>query len=169
MKYTEIFEADLEREVPVSRRVLERFPEGQFDWKPHAKALSMGYIAMMVANIPEWIGMIIEMDELDIAPKEGPKFQPPPLKSAEDFVKSLDASTEKARAALRKTNDAHLETHWKLLAGGNVLMDTPRRVQIRDGVLSHMVHHRGQLSVYYKLLGVPVPSIYGPSGDESPK
>ena len=126
----------------------------------------MGYIAMMVASIPEWIGMVIGMDELDIAPKDGPKYQPPPMNTAEDFVKALDASVEKGRAALRGTSDEHLATHWKLLAGGKLLQDTPRRVQIRDGVLSHMVHHRGQLSVYFKILGVRVPSIYGPSGDE---
>ena len=84
-------------------------------------------------------------------------------------MKALDASAEKGRAALRGTNDAHLATHWKLLAGGKVIQDTPRHIQIRDGVLSHWVHHRGQLSVYYKMLGIPVPSIYGPSGDEPPK
>ncbi len=169
LNYTGIFLADLEREVPISRRVLERFPEGRFDWKPHEKSMPMGYIAMMVATIPEWLGMVIGMDELDIAPKDGPKFQPPPLKTPDDFVKALDAAAEKGRAALRGTNDAHLQTGWKLLAGGKVLQETPRHVQIRDGVLSHWVHHRGQLTVYMKMLGVAVPSIYGPSGDEPPK
>jgi uncharacterized damage-inducible protein DinB len=166
---TGIFLADLERELPISRRVLERFPEGRFDWKPHEKSMPMGYIAMMVATMPEWLGMVIGMDELDIAPKDGPKFQPPPQKTADDFVKALDAAAEKGRAALRGTNDAHLETSWRLLAGGKVLQETSRHVQIRDGVLSHWVHHRGQLTVYMKMLGVAVPSIYGPSGDEPPK
>jgi uncharacterized damage-inducible protein DinB len=169
LKYTEVFLADLERELPISRKVLERFPEGRFDWKPHEKSMPMGYIAMMVATIPEWVGMVIGQDELDIAPKDGPKFQPPPLKTPADFLKALDGAAEKARAALRGTNDAHLATHWKLLAGGKVLQDTPRHIQIRDGVLSHWVHHRGQLSVYYKMLGVAVPWIYGPSGDEPPR
>ena len=158
LKYTEIFLADLDREVPISRRVLERFPEGKFDWKPHEKSMPMGYIALMVATIPEWLGMIVDQDELDIAPKDGPKFEPPPLKTAADFVKALDASAEKGRAALRGTNDEHLATRWKLLSGGKVIQDTPRHIQIRDGVLSHWAHHRGQLSVYYKMLGIPVPS-----------
>ena len=83
---------DLEREAPVSRRVLERVPDGQFDWKLHERAMPMRYLAMMVATIPEWLGMVIGMDELDIAPKDGPKFQPPSLKTPDDFVKALDAA-----------------------------------------------------------------------------
>ncbi len=166
MSSIDVFLADLDREVPISRRVLERFPEGKFDWKPHEKSMPMGYVALMVATIPEWLGMVIGGDELDIAPKDGPKFQPPPLKSAADFVQALDAAAEKGRAALRGTSEAHLQKPWKLLAGGKVLQETPRHIQIRDGVLSHWVHHRGQLSVYMKMLGVKVPWIYGPSGDE---
>ena len=131
--------------------------------------MPMGYLAMMVATIPEWIGLIIGQDELDIAPRDGPKFQPPPLKTAADFVKALDAAAETGRAALRGTTDAHLATRWRLLADGKVLQDSARHVHLRDGVLSHWVHHRGQLTVYMKMLGVPVPSIYGPSGDEPPK
>jgi uncharacterized damage-inducible protein DinB len=168
MNYTDIFLADLEREIPVSRRVLERVPDGKFDWKPHEKSMPMRYLAMMVATIPEWLDLVITSDELDIAPKDGPKFQPPPLETSADLVRALDAAAVKGRAALQKTSDAHLMTHWKLLAGGKVVQDTPRHVQIRDGVLSHWVHHRGQLSVYLKMLGARVPSIYGPSGDEGP-
>jgi uncharacterized damage-inducible protein DinB len=166
MKYTEIFLADLEREIPVSRRVLERVPDGRFDWKPHEKSMPMGYLAMMVAAIPEWLARVIEKDELDIAPKDGPKVRPPELKTSGDLVRALDAAAEKGRAALRGTDDAHLAKPWKLLAGGKTLQETPRHVQIRDGVLSHWVHHRGQLSVYLKMLGAKVPWIYGPSGDE---
>ena len=168
MKLTEIFLADLEREVPASRRVLERVPDGRFDWKPHEKSMPMGYLAMMAAMMPEWIGMVINMDELDIAPKGGSAYNPPPMKTAGDLVKGLDAAVEKGRAALKGTTDAHLMTNWKLLSGGQVMQDTPRHVQIRDGVLNHWVHHRGQLTVYLKLLGAKVPWVYGPSGDEQP-
>jgi uncharacterized damage-inducible protein DinB len=169
MNYTEIFLADLEREVPVSRRVLERLPDGHFDWKPHEKSMQLGYVAMMVATMPEWLGMVVEMDEMDIAPKDGPKFQPPTLKTSADLVQALDAAAKKGRDVLKGTNDAHLARTWKLLSGGEVLMESPRHVQIRDGVLSHWVHHRGQLTVYMKMLGAKVPWIYGPSGDEPPK
>ena len=168
MQYTEIFLADLDREAPVSRRVLERVPDGKFDWKPHERSMPMGYLVMMVATMPEWLGMVIQKDELDIAPKDGPKFTPPPLESAAELVEALDASVEKGRKALKATDDAHLRMPWRLLSGGQVLQVTPRHVQIRDGVLSHWVHHRGQLTVYLRLLGAKVPSIYGPSGDEKP-
>jgi len=169
MKYTEVFLADLEREAPISRRVLERVPDGKLDWKPADGSMPMRYLAMMVATMPEWLGMVIQMDELDIAPKDGPKFTPPPLNTSADLVKALDGALEKGRKALKDTNDDYLtNTNWKLLSGGKVLQDSPRHVQIRDGVLSHWVHHRGQLSVYLRLLGAKVPSIYGPSGDEKP-
>jgi len=168
MKYTDIFLADLEREIPVSRRVLERVPDGRFDWKPHEKSMPMGYLAMMVAMMPEWLGMMIHQDELDIAPKDGPKYRPPEMKTSKELVAGLDASAEKGRAALRGTTDAHLMTNWRLLSGGRVLQETPRHVQIRDGVLNHWIHHRGQLTVYLKLTGAKVPSVYGPSGDEAP-
>jgi uncharacterized damage-inducible protein DinB len=167
MKFTEVFLADLEREAPISRRVLERVPDDKFDWKPTEGSMPMRYLAMMVATMPEWLGMVIQMDALDIAPKDGPKFTPPPLHTSADLVRALDAALEKGRKALRATTDDHLiHTNWKLLSGGEVLQDSPRHVQIRDGVLSHWVHHRGQLSVYLRLLGAKVPSIYGPSGDE---
>jgi uncharacterized damage-inducible protein DinB len=168
MTYTEIFLADLDREAPISRRVLEQVPEGKFDWKPHERSMPLGYLAMMVATMPEWLGMVLGMDELDIAPKDGPKFTPPPLKTPADLIRALDAAVEKGRAALRGTDDARLRTPWRLLSGGQVLQETPRHVQIRDGVLSHWVHHRGQLTVYLRLLGAKIPSIYGPSGDEKP-
>jgi len=169
MNYTDIFLADLEREAPISRRVLERVPDGKFDWKPAESSMPMGYLAIMVATMPEWLGMVIQMDELDIAPKDGPKFTPPPMKTSADFVKGLDVAVEKGRKALQRTNDDHLvNTNWKLLSGGKVLLDAPRHIHIRDGVLSHWVHHRGQLMVYLRLLGAKVPSAYGPSGDEKP-
>ena len=166
MKYTEIFLADLDREIPVSRRVLERVPDGHFDWRPHEKSMPMGYLAIMVATMPEWLGMMVDLNELDIAPKDGPKFRPPELKTSRELVGALDAAAEKGRAALRGTSDAHLMTNWKLISGGKVLQETPRYVQIRDGVLNHWVHHRGQLTVYLKMLGAKVPWVYGPSGDE---
>ena len=168
MTMAETFLADMEREIPASRRVLERVPDGHFDWKPHEKSMPMGYLAMMVAMMPEWLGMVINMDELDIAPKGGSSYNPPPMKTAGELVRGLEAAAEKGRAALRGTNDAHLRTHWKLLSGGQVMQDTPRHVQIRDGVLNHWVHHRGQLTVYLRLAGAKVPWIYGPSGDEGP-
>ena len=168
MKMTELLLADLDRELPATRRVLEHVPDGRFDWKPHEKSMAMGYLAMMVATMPEWIAMVIRMDELDIAPRGGSSHKPPEMKTAKELVKGLDAAAEKGRAALRGTTDAHLMTNWKLLSGGQVMQETTRYVQLRDGILNHWVHHRGQLSVYLRLAGAKVPWIYGPSGDEMP-
>ena len=94
MNYTDIFLADLEREIPISRRVLQRVPDGRMDWKPHEKSMPMRYLAMMVATMPEWLGMVIGTDEIDIAPKDGPKFTPPPLETSADLVTALDAAVD---------------------------------------------------------------------------
>jgi uncharacterized damage-inducible protein DinB len=169
MKYTDTFLADLDREAAISRRVLEHVPDGKFDWKPAESSMPMGSLAIMVATIPEWLGLVIQLNELDIAPKDGPRFTPPPIKTSADLVKALDGALEKGRQALKGTNDDNLiNTNWKLISGGKVLLDARRHTHIRDGVLSHWVHHRGQLTVYLRLLGAKVPSTYGPSGDEKP-
>lgn len=166
MKMTETFLADLEREIPASRRVLERVPEDRFDWKPHPKSMPMGYLATLVATMPGWIETMIRQDELDFAPKGGPGPRPPEARTRAEWIRALDESAEKARAALRGTTEAHLSTNWRLLAGGHVITDLPRHVHIRDSVLSHWAHHRGQLTVYLRLNDVPVPSVYGPTADE---
>jgi uncharacterized damage-inducible protein DinB len=166
--YTEIFLADLERELPATRRVLERIPDGRLDWKPAESSMPLRALAVMVASMPEWLGLVIQTEEFDIKPKNGKTFEPPPMQSASDFVRALDASAEKGRAALRGTNDEHLMKSWKMLSAGRLVQDSPRHVHIRDGVLSHWVHHRAQLAVYLRLLGAKVPAIYGPSADEEP-
>ena len=166
MKLTELFLADLEREVPASRRVLERVPEGSYEWKPHPKSMAMGYLATLVATMPSWIDAMVNQGELDFAPKGGSKYEAPELRTPRDLVQALEESAGKARAALAGTSDEHLVTNWKLLAGGHVITELPRHVNIRDGVLSHWAHHRGQLTVYLRLNDVPVPSVYGPTADE---
>jgi uncharacterized damage-inducible protein DinB len=166
MKLTELFLADLDREVPASRRVLERVPEGHYEWKPHEKSMKMGYLATLVATMPSWIDTMVHQPGLDFAPKGGSNYKPAELKTGADLVKALDDSAEKARAALRGTTDEHLKTNWKLMAGGHVVSDLPRHVNIRDGVLSHWAHHRGQLTVYLRLTGAKVPAVYGPTADE---
>lgn len=166
MKLTEIFLADLEREVPATRRVLERVPEGSYDWKPHAKSMKMGYLSTLVATMPSWIDAMVNQEGLDFAPKGGSTYKPPELRTSRDLVQALEESVAKARAALKGTTDKHLLTTWKLMAGGHLVTELPRHVNIRDGVLSHWAHHRGQLTVYLRLTGASVPSVYGPSADE---
>ena len=161
---TEIFAEQLDREAPINRRVLERVPEGRPDWKPHEKSMPLGYLSILVATMPGWIGMAIAQDELDIAPAGG-STQPTAWNTRADLLRMGDEAVAKAREALRGTNDAFLETSWRLLVAGKTVMESPRYIVIAD-TFTHMAHHRGQLTVYLRLNEAPVPSVYGPSADD---
>ena len=165
MMMTEWFLKELESEAQKSRRVLEQVPTGKRDWKPHERSMSFGYLSDLVANIFGWVGMAITMDELDVAPKDGPKYKPVPLNTSAERVAALDKAVAQARAALEQTTDAHLETPWRLLAAGQLAFEQPRHQVIRDTFL-HSAHHRGQMTVYLRLLGAKVPSVYGPTADD---
>lgn len=165
MTITEFFLAELESEAAKSRHVLEQVPMGKRDWKPHDRSMEFGYLSELVATIPSWVGMAITLDELDIAPKDGPKHKPAPLSTSAELVAALDEAVTKAREALQKTTDSHLATPWRLLAGGHLAMEQPRQEVIRDTFL-HSAHHRGQMTVYLRLLGSMVPSVYGPTADD---
>jgi len=165
MDFITLFLAELDREVARSRRALEQLPEGKADWKPHERSMAFGYLANMVATIPMWVAMIIQQDELDIAPKDGSNVEWPTLTTSAEHVAALERSAEQARVALRNTTEAHLRTHWHLLAGGTVVSDTPRHEMLRD-TINHWVHHRGQMTVYLRLMGAKVPALYGPSADD---
>ena len=165
MRMTELFLAELESEAAKSRRVLEQVPAGKRDWKPHERSMQFGYLSELVANIPSWVGMAITQNELDIAPKDGSSRKPAPLHTSAELVAALDQAVAQARTALQSTTDAHLETSWRLLAGGQVAFEQPRHQVIRDTFL-HSAHHRGQMTVYLRLLGSKVPSVYGPTADD---
>jgi uncharacterized damage-inducible protein DinB len=156
---------ELNREVERSRAALEQVPEGKSDWKPHEKSMQFGYLANMVATIPMWITMQINQDELDVAPKDGSRFPMRELKTSAEFIEALDQAAAGARDAFNTTSDEHLQTNWQLKAGGNVVMEAPRYEMIQDSLL-HLAHHRGQMTVYLRLLDAKVPAIYGPSADD---
>jgi len=156
----------LNREVERSQRALSQAPKGKYDWKPHEKSMIFGYLANMVATIPTWVAMQINQDELDVAPVGGGQIKQERLDGSEDLIKGLEGAAEIARAALEKTSDEHLKTDWKLLARGKVVMQAPRYEMIAD-TLSHWSHHRGQMTVYLRLMGQKVPAIFGPSADEN--
>ena len=166
MKLTELFLSELDREVERSRRALEQVPEGKYDWKPHDKSMIFGYLADMVATMPTWIAMAITQNELDIAPKDGPQMKRSPKETSDALLKALDAAAADARSALEKTTEDYLMTSWRLLAGGQVVMETPRHVVIQD-TINHWSHHRGQMTVYLRLMGAKVPALYGPSADDN--
>ena len=165
MKLTEFFREELDREVERSRKALEQVPAGQYQWKPHERSMIFGYLADMVATMATWITMEINLDELDVAPAEGQSTKREPKETSADLVKALDEAAAEARAALEKTTDEHLETTWKLLARGNVVWQGSRKEIIQD-TFSHWSHHRGQMTVYLRLMGAKVPAIFGPSADD---
>ncbi|MEO8368194.1 MAG: DinB family protein [Candidatus Solibacter sp.] len=164
MELIKLFLSELEREVKRSRRALENLPPNQRSWKPHEKSMEFGYLADMVATIPTWFTMIVRQDELDVAPKGGRPERAQPKNSAE-YIALLEQSAAQAREALEGTTEAHLQTNWKLLAAGKVVAETPRHQMLRD-TMNHWAHHRGQMTVYLRLLGATVPALYGPSADD---
>src|SRR5436190_17907758 len=166
MKIKDFLLSELEREVERSRRALEQVPAGKYDWKPHEKSMIFGYLANMVATIPTWITMEIKQDELDVAPADGSRTKQAPKETSETLLQALDEAAAGARAALEQTSDEHLMTSWKLLARGNVVLEAPRHVMIQD-TINHWAHHRGQMTVYLRLMGAKVPALYGPSADDS--
>ena len=165
MKANEWILAQLESEAPRTRRALERVPEGRDDWKPHEKSMPFGRLAMLVATMPTWINLVIDRDELDVAPASGSNIPQKPLRTPAELVQALDKGVAEARQALRNTNDEHLKKPWRLLAAGKVASEDPREIVLRDTMM-HWAHHRGQLTVYLRLNDIPVPSIYGPTADD---
>lgn len=166
MKTSDLFVAQLDAEAPRTRRTLEQVPAGRDDWKPHDKSMPFGRLAMLVAQMPSWFTLIVTKDELDIAPQGGSNVNMQPLRTAKELVDAHDAAVAAARQALMTAADDHLAKTWKLLAGGKVVNETPRGIVIRDTFM-HLAHHRGQLTVYLRLVGAKVPAIYGPSADDT--
>jgi uncharacterized damage-inducible protein DinB len=164
MRLTELFTAELDREAARTRRALAQVPTGRDDWKPHDRSMPLGRLAGLVASMPSWVGLILEQDELDLTPPPGQgQYQPP---ATEALVQTHDALVAKAREALSGVDDEYLlTTDWRLKAGGQIVMNEPRHIVLRD-TLNHLAHHRGQLTVYLRLLDRTVPSIYGPTADD---
>lgn len=165
MKLTEFLLAELDREVERSRKALKEVPEGKFDWKPHDKSMIFGYLADMVATIPSWIAMEVTQNDLDVAPAAGSKTPRDQHKTSADLIEALDKTATEARKALSATTDEHLKTAWQLKARGQVVMEAPRFEMIQD-TFNHWAHHRGQMTVYLRLMGAKVPAIFGPSADD---
>jgi uncharacterized damage-inducible protein DinB len=165
MKLTEFFREQLDREVERSRKALEQVPDGKFEWKPHEKSMQFGYLANLIATMPTWITMEINLDELDVAPAEGQSTRREPNETKADLLKALDDAAAEARTTLENTTDEHLLTNWKLLARGNKVWEGTRKEVIQD-TISHWSHHRGQMTVYLRLIGAKVPAIFGPSADD---
>jgi uncharacterized damage-inducible protein DinB len=153
---------EFDHEMTTTRKVLERVPEDKFAWKPHAKSFSLGALAAHVANLPTWGTETLTKSEIDISGGQPPSA----FSSKTALMAAFDKNVADTRAAMAGKTDAELLAIWSLKRGGKTIFSMPKTAVLRSFVLSHVIHHRGQLSVYLRLLDVPVPSIYGPSADE---
>ena len=155
----------LEKEAATSRKVLERVPEGQNAWKPHPRSMELGYLAALVASMPGWPAFMIEKDYIDINGADS-GLRTAAVETRAELLEMLEQGVERSRTALSGTTDSHLNSKWQMRMGDNVLAEGPRYDMIANGALSHMAHHRGQMTVYLRLCEAKVPAVYGPSADE---
>ena len=156
---------ELDQEAATTRRVLERVPGNKLGWKPHTRSMFLGQLALHVATIPGAVAAFLVKDGLDIG---GVSFEQPAAKSASELLPALDESIKTAKEVLSGLEDQKAMATWRLTRGGKVLFEAPRIAVLRTIMLNHWYHHRWQLSVFLRLLDIPVPSIYGPSADENP-
>jgi uncharacterized damage-inducible protein DinB len=156
---------EFDHEMKVTRTLLERIPEDKLAWKPHEKSMSLGRLAGHIAELQGFVISMIQLDELDFAKTGGPPRKPTIAESRQHVLDIFDKKVAEARPVIAGASDEHLAKTWKLSAGGKLIFAMPRGAAMRHMYLNHVVHHRGQLSVYLRLLDVPVPPIYGPSAD----
>ena len=151
---------EIEAETPATRKCLERIPESLYDWKPHEKSMAMGYLALLVAEIPKWISYSIEKSEIDLA-----TFPHLPRGTTAKLVDHFNENIEGAIKALKQISNQSLTEMFHLKSNGQVVYSTTKKENVISSI-NHWVHHRGQLTVYLRLNNIAVPSIYGPSADE---
>jgi uncharacterized damage-inducible protein DinB len=154
---------EFDHEMATTRKTLERIPEDKLDWAPHEKSMKLGRLAGHVAELPNFGTMAIKTDSVDLASGD---YQPLTATSQKQVLDAFDKAAAGARAAIAGASNEELMQPWTLLYGGKTIFAMPRVAALRAMMLSHIIHHRGQLSVYLRLNNVPVPSIYGPSADE---
>jgi uncharacterized damage-inducible protein DinB len=159
----QIIAAELRQEAVSTRKMLERVPADKMTWKPHEKSMALGRIAGHVVEMLMWTGATLTADELDFAKVD---YKPKDYREASELVADFDKNLADALAQLDAAPDAAMAENWTLRRGEQVLFTLPRAAVLRTMVMNHVLHHRGQLSVYLRLLDIPVPSIYGPSADE---
>jgi uncharacterized damage-inducible protein DinB len=155
---------EFDREMGLTRRALERVPDGQFDWRPHPTSVTLGRLAEHLTEMPQWALMTMTQDGIDMTAQRPPDYVRPATRDA--VLAQFDTHLKSGRGSVAGRTDAEFNAPWTLRAAGKEVFTMPKVAVMRNFVLNHMIHHRGQLMVYLRMLGVPVPSIYGPSGDE---
>ena len=157
---------EFDMEMANTRKTLERVPDEKFEFKPHPKSGSMGWLAGHLANLPLWAVMTLKEDSLDIAPAGGQPFKLPETNNRRQVLELFDQHVAEAKKGIAAATDEQLMRPWSLLKTGQTIMTMPKIAVLRSFVLNHIIHHRAQMGVYLRLNDIPVPSIYGPSADE---
>jgi len=152
---------EFDHEMATTRKTLERVPDDKLGWKPHEKSMTLGRLASHIAEMPSWGSVGLNMDSLDMS-----NYKPWQGASREEILGVFDKNVAEARAAIAAADDAKYMSNWSLTAGGQTLLTMPKIAVVRSFMLNHVIHHRGQFSVYLRLNDIAVPSIYGPSADE---
>lgn len=164
MNIVDALSMELQHEAASTRKALERAPQDKFAWKPHDKSMTLGILATHLVEIPGWTDIMLNHDDMDMNPAE---YKPPLAKSTAELLEMHDTNVAKAIKILQAgVSNEHMMKTWTFKLNGQVVFAMPRAMVMRSWVLNHIVHHRGQLTVYLRLLNIPVPSIYGPSADE---
>lgn len=167
MRISDALLPELDQELANTRKCLERIPEDKFTFKPHPKSFDMGSLAIHIATMLGWGVTTMQSDSFDYAPVGGEPYVPPVVKTNAELLELFDKGAAGFRAALASAENDAMMQPWSLLGGGVPMFTMPRVAVIRGMIMNHIVHHRGQLTVYLRLCDIPVPAIYGPSADEA--
>ena len=158
---------EFQHETANTRRTLERIPPPKLDWGPHEKSMTLRGLASHLANIPNWGHLVLEDDHFDLEPPGQESTRVAAAESLEEVFARFDSAVDRASGAISSASDSTWGEGWSLLTGGQTLFTMPRIQVMRSMVLNHLIHHRGQLTVYLRMCEVPVPALYGPSADEA--
>ena len=165
MRIAESILPEFDREMATTRKMLERFPEDKVEWRPHETCMTMGRLAGHVAELAGWVLPTMNQDKLEMDPST---YNPAIVKSRAEAIKQFDETVKSARAAIASASDETFMKPWTFVARGQTVFTMPKIAVYRSFVMNHLIHHRGQLAAFYRVAGVPVPSLYGPSKDEQP-
>jgi uncharacterized damage-inducible protein DinB len=166
MSYAEAILPEFDHEMANTRKVLERIPDDKLDWQAHPRSHTIGWNANHVADLPNWLVLVLSETSFDIAPVGGQPYSSPKLTSRREILELFDRNVAAARKAITEAKDADVGVPWTLARAGQPIFTMPRAAVVRSMVLNHIIHHRAHLCVYLRLNDIPVPGMYGPSGDE---
>ena len=160
---SQAFIAEIKHEAASTRKILERVPEGKFDWKPHEKSMALGRLAVHVAELPIFLNSILSLDDFDFTKGH---YKVSRANTQEELMTVFQKNLDECLQTLQNTSDEKMQANFTLRSGDHVMATLPRMVAVRSMAMNHLIHHRGQIAVYLRLLDVPVPGLYGPSADE---